>query len=90
MRSGPVLQAGMSPAPSKSRIAQHAAEAAAAHGVTPEDVMGRGRTVGVVRARVALWQRLSDEGFSLYAIGQAVDRHHTTVMHALRKHQRSI
>jgi chromosomal replication initiation ATPase DnaA len=47
--------------------------------------MGRGRTVAVVRARVALWKRLSDDGFSLYAIGQAVGRHHTTVMHALRK-----
>lgn len=32
-----------------------------------------------------MWRRLSDEGFSLYAIGQAVGRHHTTVMHALRQ-----
>jgi chromosomal replication initiation ATPase DnaA len=47
--------------------------------------MGRGRTVAVVRARVALWKRLSNEGFTMYAIGQAVGRHHTTVMHALRK-----
>jgi chromosomal replication initiation ATPase DnaA len=72
-------------APSASRVAQYAAEAAAAQDVNPEARMGRGRTVAVVRARVALWKRLSDDGFSLYAIGQAVGRHHTTVMHALRK-----
>jgi hypothetical protein len=32
-----------------------------------------------------MWRRLSDEGFSLYAIGQAVGRHHTKIMRALRK-----
>jgi chromosomal replication initiation ATPase DnaA len=72
-------------APSASRVERYAAEAAAAHDIAPEDVMGKGRTVAFVRARCAVWQRLSDEGFSLYAIGQAVGRHHTTVMHALRK-----
>ncbi len=47
--------------------------------------MGTGRTVAFVRARWVVWKRLSDEGFSLYAIGQAVGRHHTTIMHALKK-----
>ena len=72
-------------APSASRVERYAAEAAAAHDVTPEDVMGTGRTVPFVRARWEVWKPLSDEGFSLYAIGQAVGRHHTTIMHALRK-----
>lgn len=72
-------------APSASRVERYAAEAAAAHDVTPQDVMGKRRTVAAVRARRVVCKRLSDEGFSLYAIGQAVGCHHTTVMHALRK-----
>ncbi len=47
--------------------------------------MGTGRTVAFVCARWTVWKRLSNEGFSLHAIGQAVGRHHTTIMHALKK-----
>ncbi|RYF50288.1 MAG: hypothetical protein EOO38_06030 [Cytophagaceae bacterium] len=72
-------------APSVSRVEQYAAEAAAAHDITAEDVMGNGRSIEFVQARWSMWRRLSDEGFTLYAIGQAVGRHHTTIMHALRK-----
>ena len=75
----------MSRFPSASRVAQYAAEAAAANDVHPDDVMGTARTVSFVRARCQVWRRLYDDGFSMYAIGQAVGRHHTTVMHALRK-----
>lgn len=75
----------ISPAPSASRVEQYAAEAAAAHDITPEDLMGRGRAVKLVRARCVVWKRLFDEGFSMNAIALAVGRHHTTVMHALRK-----
>ena len=75
----------ISPAPSASRIERYAAEAAAAHAVQPEDVMGSARTVAIVQARWTMWKRLFDEGFSTSSIARAVGRHHTTVMHALRK-----
>lgn len=71
--------------PSASRVERYVAEAAAAHDITREDVMGTGRTVAFVCARWTVWKRLSNEGFSLHAIGQAVGRHHTTIMHALKK-----
>jgi chromosomal replication initiation ATPase DnaA len=75
----------ISPAPSASRIERYAAEVAAAHDVEPDDVMGSARTVAIVQARWALWKRLFDDGFSTSSIARSVGRHHTTVMHALRK-----
>ncbi len=75
----------ISPAPSASRIERYAAEAAAAHGVEPAEVMGTARTFALVQARWAVWKRLSNEGFSTSSIARAVGFHHTTVMHALRK-----
>jgi chromosomal replication initiation ATPase DnaA len=75
----------ISPAPSASRIERYAAEVAAAHDLQPADVMGSARTVAIVQARWAMWKRLFDEGFSTSSIARAVGRHHTTVMHALRK-----
>lgn len=74
-----------SPAPSASRIKRYAEEAAATHNVEPQDVMSATRAVAPVKARWAMWKRLSDEGFSIASIARAVGRHHTTVMYALRK-----
>ena len=75
----------MSQAPPSSRVAQYAAEAAAANDLHPDDVMGTARTVSFVRARCQVWQRLYDDGFGMAAIGKAVGRRHTTVRHALTK-----
>ena len=72
-------------APSGSRVEQHAAEAAAAHNIRSEDVMGTGRTVAFVGAKWTMWKRLFDEGRSMNAVSLAVVSHHTTIMHGLRK-----
>ncbi len=72
-------------APSVSRVERYAVEVAAAYGIAASDVMGTARTADFVSARWAMWKRLFDDGFSMAAIGRAVGRHHTTVMHALRK-----
>ena len=72
-------------APSALRVERYAAEAASTYGISATDVMGTARTVAFVSARCVMWKRLYDEGFSKAAIGRAVGRHHTTVMHALRK-----
>jgi chromosomal replication initiation ATPase DnaA len=89
IHSRPVLSGRMSHTPSPSRVAQYAAEAAADNNVDPADVMGTARTASFVRARCHMWRRLYEDGFSMAEIGKAVGRHHTTVMHALRKDEES-
>jgi chromosomal replication initiation ATPase DnaA len=79
----------MSHTPSPSRAAEYAAEAAAANNVDPVDVMGTARTVSFVSARCHMGRRLHEDWYSIAAIGKAVGRHHTTVMHGLRKDEDS-
>ncbi len=55
---------------------------AQAYGVTSTDVLGRGRTKAVVRARTALMRSLRERGLSYPEIGHLLDRDHATVMYA--------
>jgi len=61
--------------------------AAAAYGVTQDDIIGRGRTRHVSRARhVAMWLARQLTVMSYEAIGAVLGgRDHTTVLYAVRK-----
>ncbi len=60
--------------------------AAGLHGVTVEQVLGRGRTRAVVRARGRAMLELQDRyGWGLSEIGRLFDRSHATVSHAIRR-----
>jgi chromosomal replication initiation ATPase DnaA len=62
--------------------AEHASAIARAHGVTLHDVLSRSRKLVKVR-----WQIMWDfrcRGMSLPAIGQAMRRDHSSVVHALK------
>lgn len=55
------------------------------HHVTTSDLLGRGRTAMVCRARKALYADLRERGFSYPEIGWLVGRDHTTIMHAIKE-----
>lgn len=59
------------------------ARVADAHGLTPDDIRGRSHTRPVVLARWEAMSALRAAGASTTAIGRAVRRDHTTVMHGL-------
>jgi len=69
-----------------ARVQQYAATAGAIHGLTAEQVLGRSRDQVASAARQTVMRRLRADGFSLAQIGRMVGRHHTTVLHATRKH----
>lgn len=66
------------------RLARYLAEAAFSHGVKPDDIMGRSRKWKVVGARREMMCRYRAAGYSLPQIGAVFDRHHTTVLCAVR------
>lgn len=69
--------------PSKSQRIM--AETAAKHGVTLTEISGYSRKPKIVTARWHAISRLRNElRMSLAAIGRIVNRHHTTVLYALR------
>lgn len=61
--------------------------------VTRHEVCGRTRTKAVARARHELWWRLRHQPeacFSFEEIGRIFCRHHATVLHGVRAHQRRL
>ncbi len=76
--SGPCL-----PPDEGMRVAE---DVARAYRVSVKELLGRGRTAHVARARkdlyVALYRQL---GWSFARVGRFVDRDHTTVMFAIRE-----
>lgn len=67
------------------RVRSYAEQEAARHGVDVAAVLGNDRHRKPARARQAVMRRLSDDGFTLGQIGGWLHRHHTTVLHAVRK-----
>lgn len=56
------------------------------HGVTAEDVCGRGRTAAVSRARQAVWLHLRETtALSYPELGALFGRDHTSVLYGVRK-----
>ncbi len=49
------------------------------------ELAGRTRTERLVRARWEFFRRAREQGFTWHAIGRAVNRDHSTVLHALRE-----
>jgi chromosomal replication initiation ATPase DnaA len=60
------------------------------HGVSIEQIVGRRRTRPICRARWEAMAIMRAAGMSLPEIGGALNRHHTTVMHALEAYAYSI
>lgn len=56
------------------------------HEVTPAHIKGKWRVLDVVRARHEAMYQLRRLGLSYPRIGQLLGRHHTSVMHGVRKH----
>lgn len=61
------------------------AQVAAALDVDPEDLTGPSRQMNINVARWTAMRALRDRGASLPQIGRVFDRHHSTVIHALRE-----
>lgn len=55
------------------------------YGITRAELVSSGRTTALVDARTEAARRLRAKGTSICAIGRALERDHTTVLHALRK-----
>jgi chromosomal replication initiation ATPase DnaA len=49
------------------------------------DVFGRCQQHHIVQARAEVARRLRERGWSLPRIGRVLDRHHTSILHLLRK-----
>jgi chromosomal replication initiation ATPase DnaA len=60
----------------------------AAWSVPIDEIKGRRRTARVVQARKALMLLLHEQGFSYPRIGAVLGRHHSTVIHGVRRMQR--
>lgn len=58
---------------------------AAHYKLTPDDIRGPCRRAHIVRARRAVMEVLRERGLSLPAIGLIINRHHTAVLHGLRR-----
>jgi len=61
--------------------------------VTPAEVCGLVRTRAISHARHELWWRLRhhpDLLFSLEELGRLFQRHHSTVLHGIRSHERRL
>lgn len=54
-------------------------------GIPVAEILGDGRDAQVVAVRHRLWAMLHGTGLSLTAIGMITGRHHTTILHAIRK-----
>jgi chromosomal replication initiation ATPase DnaA len=88
--------AGPKPGPQgRDLVRQLAREIAAKHGLTPEGILGRARDDTTVMGRQELAWRLSrivrSDGrrrFSMPQIGRYLDRDHTTIIHAIRAHEK--
>jgi len=66
------------------RVKQYAAEEAMRAGVLASDVLGTSKRPKPVRARMAVIRRLIDDGFTQSQIGRWLERHPSTISHAVR------
>ena len=57
-------------------------------GISEDLILSKLRDRDIVEARTMYIKRLRMEGLSVNRIGKIVGRHHTTVMHALKKHKK--
>lgn len=53
-------------------------------GVPASSILGRSHDAVVVAARHRLWRVMRDSGLSVNAVAIVVERHHTSVLYALR------
>jgi chromosomal replication initiation ATPase DnaA len=61
--------------------------------VTRQEICGRTRTKAIALARHELWWRLRHDPetcFSYQEIGRLFARHHVTILHGVRAHQRRL
>ena len=54
-------------------------------GIPPEAIVGPSRRADVVAARWEVAKAMREQGAGLAVIGAAVHRHHSTIIHALKK-----
>lgn len=66
-------------------LLHHVDVAATVHHVSRRDVLGRGQSLTVARARADAFARLSAAGLSSTEIGRLMGRHRTTVQESLRR-----
>lgn len=60
---------------------------AAEYGITFADIRGPRRSQPIARARqMAMWLAWKETQKTMTQIARAFDRHHTTVLHAIKKH----
>ncbi len=55
------------------------------HGVTLEQLIGPRGNRAIYDARCAVWTMLRERGWSLCQIGQRSNRHHSSVLHGIRR-----
>lgn len=61
------------------------------YNITPEEVVGKGKTTNVVNARqMAIYLIRKLTGLTLEQIGEAMNRDHSTVLHSIRKVEESL
>ncbi len=53
--------------------------------VNPDDVLGESRRPAYTLPRMLYWKLMRREGYTLAEIGRLNGRHHSTVIHALRR-----
>jgi chromosomal replication initiation ATPase DnaA len=77
-------------APSAAVFQLEARQMARKHGISVEEMIGESRKQKFVRARQELCHTLSKKhGWSLPSIGSRLNnRDHTTILHAIRRHQK--
>lgn len=66
-------------------------EVAAKHEFSSAAIVGRSRKKAIVAARnEAAWRIVNELGYSLPQTGKLLDRDHSTVIHACRRHEESL
>ncbi len=58
----------------------------AKHGVSLDDILSARRQTDIAAARFEISARLYERGLSYPQIGRLINRDHTTVIHAVRRH----
>jgi len=69
----------------EERVSFLAEKLCATFKITEDEFFNGSRTQKTVNMRWLLWKVLRDTGYSLTEIGHAVDRDHSTILHALKK-----
>lgn len=73
--------------PTRLQARDFATKIAENNHMTLDDVTGPSRHAPVVRVRWTIIRALHRQGMSLSAIARLMNRHHTSILHALRKTQ---